>query len=72
MASMLVLGLISGTSLDAIDAALVEITTRGSALELSLVSWTEAPWPAELRDRLRGWSDPPATITPGDLAVASM
>ncbi|MEJ7751930.1 MAG: anhydro-N-acetylmuramic acid kinase [Candidatus Limnocylindrales bacterium] len=72
MASMLVLGLISGTSLDAIDAALVEITTHASTLELSLVSWTEAPWPAELRDRLRGWSDPPATITPGDLAVASM
>jgi len=72
MASMLVLGLISGTSLDAIDAALVEITTRGSALELSLVSWAEAHWPAELRDRLRGWSDPTATVTPGDLAVASM
>ncbi|MDQ3553837.1 MAG: anhydro-N-acetylmuramic acid kinase [Chloroflexota bacterium] len=69
---MLVLGLISGTSLDAIDAALVEITTRHSALELSLVSWAEAPWPAELRDRLRGWSDPAATLTAGDLAVASM
>ncbi|MBA3626591.1 MAG: anhydro-N-acetylmuramic acid kinase, partial [Chloroflexi bacterium] len=69
---MLVLGLISGTSLDAIDAALVEITTGGSALELSLVSCTEAPWPTELRDRLRSWSDPTAKVPPGDLAVASM
>jgi len=72
MASMLVLGLISGTSLDAIDAAVVEITRHDSALEISLVSWAEAPWPAELRDRLRGWSDPTATVAPGDLAVASM
>ncbi len=69
---MLVLGLISGTSLDAIDAALVEITTHASTLELSLVGWTEAPWPAELRDRLSGWSVPTETVAPGDVAVASM
>lgn len=69
---MLVLGLISGTSLDAIDTALVEIATRGQTLELSLLSWAEAPWPAELRDRIRGWSDPTATVAPGDLALASM
>jgi anhydro-N-acetylmuramic acid kinase len=72
MASMLVLGLISGTSLDAIDAALVEIATRGQTLELSLVSWAEAPWPVQLHDRIRGWSDPATTVAPGDLAMASM
>ncbi len=66
------LGLMSGTSLDGIDAALVDVAARDRTLDVSLVAWTEEPWPPALREWIRGWSDPGATVAPGDLSAASM
>src|SRR5918992_5241849 len=69
---MRVVGLISGTSLDAIDVCVVDLQVEGRTLEASLVGWSEQPWPAELRERTRGWSDPAATVRIAELATASM
>ena len=69
---MRVVGLISGTSLDAIDVCVVDLQVEGRTLEASLVGWSEEPWPAELRERIRGWSDPAATVRIAELATASM
>lgn len=69
---MLTLGLMSGTSLDAIDAALVRIATVNDRLELELVAWSEQPWPPELRSRLAAWIETDAAPRAGDLAAASM
>ena len=68
---MLVVGLISGTSLDAVDAALVDIRAADDALEISLIDFAETAWPSELRDLLRGWSDPGAAVRLADLGQAS-
>lgn len=69
---MRVLGLMSGTSLDAIDAAVIDIATQRRTLHTSLVSWSSHPWPTELRERIRGWSDPDATVRLADVPTASM
>jgi len=69
---MRVVGLMSGTSLDAIDVAVVDLELRGPTLEAVLVGWAEEPWPAALRERIRGWSDPLATVAVEDIAAASM
>lgn len=50
--SMRVLGLISGTSHDGIDAAVVEFTATGESLRLRVVSTDSIPYAAELRARL--------------------
>jgi anhydro-N-acetylmuramic acid kinase len=52
-----VVGLNSGTSLDGIDAALVEIEGFGSSAQLRLLSYRQIPFPARLRERLRGMLD---------------
>lgn len=49
---MKVIGLISGTSTDGIDAALVEITGRGLSSQLRLVRFSTYPYPRALRGRL--------------------
>lgn len=49
---MVVIGLISGTSTDGIDAALVEIEGRGDQSHLKLVRFDVYPYPAGLRRRL--------------------
>jgi len=49
---MKVIGLISGTSTDGIDAALVEITGRGLDSRLRLVRFSTYPYPRELRPQL--------------------
>src|SRR5687767_3130978 len=69
---MRVLGLMSGTSLDAVDTAVVDIEPQGRTLEASLIGWTEEPWPAELRNRIRGWSDAGAAVPLAEVSKASM
>ncbi|MBI3998323.1 MAG: anhydro-N-acetylmuramic acid kinase [Armatimonadetes bacterium] len=54
----LVVGLISGTSADGIDAALVEITGAGAGARLRLVAGLTMPFPAADRDELFLMFDP--------------
>ena len=51
---MLYIGLMSGTSMDGIDAALVEFIDDGQ----KLIGYTSIPWPTELAERLRALSIP--------------
>lgn len=57
---MRVVGLMSGTSLDAIDAALVEIGPAGEAgaLRLAVRAFTMLPYDEALRERVRGLLPP--------------
>ena len=48
----LAVGLISGTSLDGIDTALVRITGRGNRVKTELLAFKTYPYPADLRARL--------------------
>ena len=50
--SQLFIGLISGTSADGIDAALVEFPDDGGTRGLQLHAASVHPWPSALRDRL--------------------
>jgi len=50
--SRLVVGLMSGTSVDGIDAALVEITGHGEAATVKLLAFDSYPFPPELRARV--------------------
>jgi anhydro-N-acetylmuramic acid kinase len=47
-----VIGLISGTSVDGIDAALVEISGTELDLKIALLAGATYPYPAELRERI--------------------
>lgn len=49
-----VLGLMSGTSADGVDAALVEIHGSGPELRWALLAFEHRPYPAELREELLG------------------
>jgi anhydro-N-acetylmuramic acid kinase len=51
-AQQLFIGLISGTSADGIDAALVRFTDDGDTTHCELVHGRTYPWPEELRSRL--------------------
>ncbi|MEV4318418.1 anhydro-N-acetylmuramic acid kinase [Actinocrispum sp. NPDC049592] len=50
MGSLRVIGLISGTSVDAIDVAVADLRLSGETVELAPVAHTEAPYPDELRE----------------------
>jgi anhydro-N-acetylmuramic acid kinase len=50
--SRLVVGLMSGTSVDGIDAALVEIAGHGDAAKVKLLAFDSYPFPPELRARV--------------------
>jgi anhydro-N-acetylmuramic acid kinase len=52
-----IVGLISGTSADGIDAALVEVEGAGEATRLSLVGFESRPYDAALRDRVLALGD---------------
>lgn len=73
---MRVAGLISGTSLDAIDVAIVDLelaTDAPDTLELTVVATDESAWPGDLRRRLGAWlADPEAAVPLGELAEADM
>ncbi|MCZ6601652.1 MAG: anhydro-N-acetylmuramic acid kinase, partial [Planctomycetota bacterium] len=47
-----VIGLMSGTSADGIDAALVEISGHGSSSRVLLKRFESFPYPADIRDRV--------------------
>ncbi|AFY77616.1 molecular chaperone [Pleurocapsa sp. PCC 7327] len=49
---MYCIGLISGTSVDGIDAALVEITGTGIELQVKLIAEETFPYPIELREQI--------------------
>ncbi|HEY0735819.1 MAG TPA: anhydro-N-acetylmuramic acid kinase [Herpetosiphonaceae bacterium] len=55
---MLVIGLISGTSIDAIDAALVEIERHDETLQVAVRAFTMQPFDEALRERVRGLLPP--------------
>ena len=50
---MRVIGLISGTSVDGIDAALVELSGTTHDLQAQLIAAQTYPYPADLRDRIQ-------------------
>ncbi len=58
---MIVIGLISGTSIDAIDVAAAELTWRGDTILLRPLGHREHPWPAETRARLLATLPPART-----------
>ena len=47
-----VVGLMSGTSVDGIDAALVEIGGTDEAPEVRLLAFEDRPWPEEVREQI--------------------
>ncbi|TQL67994.1 anhydro-N-acetylmuramic acid kinase [Nocardioides albertanoniae] len=49
---MRVLGMISGTSHDGIDVAVVDLEPRGQALHATIMHHTSVPYPSDLRRRL--------------------
>jgi anhydro-N-acetylmuramic acid kinase len=55
----LVIGLMSGTSADGVDAALVQIEGRGQATRLRLHAFHTFPFPSGLREVILAASDPP-------------
>ena len=52
MDKILAIGLMSGTSVDGIDAALLEISDRHSHLETNLIAGHTYPYPADLRTEI--------------------
>jgi len=50
---MRILGLISGTSADGVDAAIGDFALKDGALRLRLVGHTTLPWPPGLAERIR-------------------
>ncbi len=60
---MIVVGLMSGTSADGIDAAVTEITGAPPQIAVRLLAFHTTPWPPELRDRIL------AACQPGQLGV---
>lgn len=59
---MRVIGLMSGTSLDGIDAAAVDVILRDDVLEVTPVHTASTPYPPDLRELL-GRSLPPQPVT---------
>ncbi|WP_282085537.1 anhydro-N-acetylmuramic acid kinase [Streptomyces tendae] len=64
---MRVIGLMSGTSYDAVEAAAADLELRGETLVMRPLGHLSAPYPEELRDLIAG-SLPPAAATLRDVA----
>jgi anhydro-N-acetylmuramic acid kinase len=60
---VLVLGMMSGTSVDAIDAAIVRIEESGDELAVELIAYHEQPHDEGLRRRVHALFDPAASRT---------
>ena len=69
---MLVVGLMAGTSLDAIDAALVELAPAGEpgALRMAVRAFAMAPFDEALRERVRALL-PPAQGSTAEVCAVS-
>lgn len=65
---MIVAGLISGTSLDAIDLAVADLTWRDDTIILRPLHHAEHPWPAATRARLLA-ALPPAAVTMAEVCA---
>lgn len=61
---MLAVGLMSGTSLDGVDAALVDISGEGVDTSVCLVAFNTLPMPEATRARILRACDPAASSTP--------
>ena len=61
--AVLVLGMMSGTSVDAIDAAIVRIEETGDELTVELIAYHEQPHDDALRRRVHTLFDPAASRT---------
>jgi anhydro-N-acetylmuramic acid kinase len=68
---MLVIGLISGTSVDAIDAALVDISHDGDTVRLALRAFVMQPFDDDLHRRVRGLL-PPNTGSTADVCEVNV
>ncbi len=65
---LVVIGLISGTSLDAMDAAAARFFRQGDTLVLQPLGQREIPWPADTKRRLLA-ALPPAPVTMGEVCA---
>ena len=63
MPDRLLIGLMSGTSVDAIDAAIVRIAGTGGRYRAKVLHHSETPWPAPLRRRLLAIMAPATAAT---------
>ena len=58
---MRVLGLMSGTSVDGVDAAVADFAVEGDVLRMQLIGQTTLPWPRPLRNRILAVLAPAST-----------
>ena len=65
---MVVIGMISGTSIDAIDVAAARFHQSGDELTLACLAHAERPWPPETRARLLA-ALPPASVTMAEICA---
>ncbi len=63
---MRVIGMISGTSFDAVEAVLADFAQKGSVLECDLVAHRSVPYPGKLRERIAAVL-PPAPTSIGEV-----
>jgi len=56
-----VIGLMSGTSVDGIDAALTEISGNGEDISVKLIDFVHQPYPEDIRKRIFALFDQPVT-----------